>query len=741
MKPNPKSHPQSSSIPSAHQQIYAHSLRDTSPEHWHPLSEHCEQVAILAAEFAKPFKSEHWAYLIGLLHDIGKARASFQSYLLHCNGLEDPNYDGSEHSHSGVGAVLAKQKLKHCWPVFAYCVAGHHAGLPDWTDGETPNGSLNYRLQEEENILNEPPLQQYIASNSTFLENPSLLPPWKFMLSDVSFWIRMLYSCLVDADFLDTEAFMDSTRAKNRGKYPTLPELADKFFAALNDKETVAPKTPINKLRASIRQACEAAALYSTGIFSLTVPTGGGKTLSGTAFAVRHALQHNQRRIIYVIPYTSIVEQTADVLRSFFGADNVVEHHSNFEPNRDTRQDDLATENWDAPIIVTTNVQFFESLYACRSSRCRKLHNIANSVVILDEAQLLPENLLLPCIEALKQLSANYGTTILLSTATQPSLPGLENVREIIPSDLDLYQQLKRVTIEIPEDLNACRTWEEIAGELKKYPQVLCIVNSRKDCYALHAIMPPDTIHLSALMCGAHRSEIIKAIKDKLSAGEPIRVISTQLVEAGVDINFPVVYRAFTGLPSIAQAAGRCNREGNLPGLGKVVVFMPPEPSKVALLRKSEDTMRDLLAADLDVESPESYPKFFEHFYKKLVDMGKNFDDWLTLNASYMQFQFREAAAKFRIIDQISLPIIIRYKCNGKLIESLIAAGPKRDIMRRLQRYTITLPRGMILRLKEKGFIEEPHNGVFIQTMSSLYNNKTGFDVFRDDLNPEELML
>ncbi|NLB68141.1 MAG: hypothetical protein GX804_00405 [Lentisphaerae bacterium] len=315
-------------------------------------------------------------------------------------------------------------------------------------------------------------------------------------------------------------------------------------------------------------------------------------------------------------------------------------------------------------------------------------------------------------------------------------------MHEIIPPDLKLYKQLKRVSIELPPDLTTRQTWEEVAHDLTEHEQVLCIVNSRKDCHALHKLMPPDTIHLSALMCGAHRSSIIAYIKDALAMAKPIRVISTQLVEAGVDIDFPVVYRAFAGLPSIAQAAGRCNREGNLaPALGKVIVFMPPEPSKVTALRKAEDTTLDLLSNDLDIDSPDSYPSFFEHFYNRQNDLGASFHDWLSKDAYDLQFQFREAATAFRMIDQSSVSVIIRYANNDSLINSLITVGPKRNIMRGLQRYTVTVPRSMVVSLKQKGFIEEPHDGIFIQTIPSLYSLETGLDIFRDGLTVEECII
>ncbi|MDR1708627.1 MAG: CRISPR-associated endonuclease Cas3'', partial [Candidatus Accumulibacter sp.] len=508
---------------------YAHSLKNQSEEKWQTLENHATSVAKQAGEFAKIFASSEWAWLAGMLHDLGKVRKSFQDYLRRSNGLLDDGYDASDHSHSGAGAVWANNNFPKKGRIFAYCVAGHHAGLPDWIGGETPGGALAVRLEEEKAILQEAAVAHWLKEQEPSYKDVRLSPPWKFSESDVSFWIRMLYSCLVDADFLDTEAFMDANRASARSQYPKLVDLAGRFFEKLDEKQRQSDDTEVNRIRAEIRAACEKAAELRPGLFSLTVPTGGGKTLSGTAFAMRHALAHGFDRIIYVIPYTSIIEQTADVLRSFLGEENVVEHHSNFDPEKDTQQSRLATENWDAPVIVTTNVQFFESLYACRSSRCRKLHNIANSVVILDEAQLLPPRLLLPCVETINQLVAHYRVSMVLSTATQPVLPGLKSTEITLP-EMDLYRRLKRTEIEIPQDRLVRQTWEEIAVELQDHEQVLCIVNTRRDCRDLHSMMPEGTIHLSATMCGEHRSCVIADIKAKLSAGSPIRVISTQLV-------------------------------------------------------------------------------------------------------------------------------------------------------------------------------------------------------------------
>ena len=566
----------------------------------------------------------------------------------------------------------------------------------------------------------------------------------------------MMYSCLVDADFLDTEFFMAPERSSIRAFGQPLDVLASVFFSRLDETQRKAPNTGVNRIRAEIREACEQAADAAPGLFSLTVPTGGGKTLSGTAFAFRHALRNGMKRIIYVIPYTSIIEQTADILRDILGPDNVLEHHSNFDPDKETKQSRLASENWDAPVVVTTAVQFFESLHACKSSRCRKLHNIAESVVVLDEVQLLPTNLLLPCSEAIRQLVSRYRTTIVLSTATQLNLPGIdpEAVREMVPPSLDLYHRLKRTTIEFPLDRNARKTWDEIAVELSGFDQVLCVVNTRKDCRELFDRMPKGTVHLSALMCGEHRSRVIHEIKGRLAAGAPIRVVSTQLVEAGVDIDFPVVYRAFTGLSSIAQSAGRCNREGRR-DTGRVVVFMPPKSSPRGELLQGEYALGDLLQrpGGVDPDDANAFPDYFRSLHARVQDLGSAFEALLgvpvpagfrngpTHRAQPLQYQFREAAAAFQMIPDASVAILVRYGGNEKLLDELRVAGPHRTLMRRLQRFAVGVPRGALASLLDRGFIEEIHPGLFVQTSPSLYSETTGFDLFRDGFTPEENML
>ncbi|MBL8152087.1 MAG: CRISPR-associated endonuclease Cas3'', partial [Blastocatellia bacterium] len=528
----------------------AHVKQSNSTYYVHELSEHLKGTANLASIFASNFGNSDWGFLVGLWHDLGKYQADFQRRIKHHSGYDpEAHLEGSvgKVDHSTAGALYAIKKLGKLGHIVAYMIAGHHAGLTDWKSEESGQSSLAYRLEKKE--LLDKTLAADIPEEILNPPKPTSKPKQGL---DIAFWIRMLFSCLVDADFLDTENFMDDRKAALRSGYPTLEELFERFDCFMQNKINNSLQTPINQIRRAIFSECEAAAESDSGLFSLTVPTGGGKTLSSMAFALRHALKHKKRRIIYVIPYTSIIEQTADIFREIF-ADAVIEQHSNIESSRETVRSRLAYENWDAPIIVTTSVQFFESLFSNRTSRVRKLHNIVESVVILDEAQLLPPDYLLPILHTIKELQQNYGVSFVICTATQPALEkretadfsfsGLSNVKEIISEPTELHQKLKRVEVIVPQDISRQKSWQEVAQELQQYSSVLCVVNSRKDCRELFSLMPDTTIHLSALMCGQHRSEMIRHIKSLLKSGQNVRVISTQLVEAGVDLDFPVVYR------------------------------------------------------------------------------------------------------------------------------------------------------------------------------------------------------
>lgn len=726
----------------------AHASRDQNGN-WRPphdLAEHLREVGTLAEEFASRFGAD-WAGITGRWHDLGKFRPRFQSYIRLASGFEaDAHIKGEagKAPHSTAGAMLAIDRFGTAGRVLAYLIAGHHAGLADWFGGlEVRLADPRSRAELDESLAEQPPAD--ILASGGFSPDLRAIPGGK---NGFALWVRMLFSALVDADFLDTERYMDPDKFAQRNSWPSIEQLAPLFSAHMKKIAANAKPTGVNAQRSDILRQCRAAAPREPGLFSLSVPTGGGKTLSGMAFALEHAQIHGKRRVIHVIPYTSIIEQTADIFRSIFG-DAVIEHHSNAEsdPGKETLASRLACENWDAPIIVTTNVQFFESLFASRTSRCRKLHNIVDSVVILDEAQLLPPEFLQPILDVLNLLTRHYGVTVVLSTATQPALStreyfdaqqnlrGLENVREIIDDPDALHSALERTDVHLPVDWQQPTEWSQLAEVLATHESALAIVNTRKDARALWEAMPQGTLHLSALMCGAHRSRVIAELKQRLEDDIPTRVVSTQLVEAGVDLDFPVVYRALAGLDSIAQAAGRCNREGRLSRKGKVVVFIPPKPAPPGLLRQGENACRSVLR---DTPHPPLFRKniarYFEELYYGIpLDMG-GICDLLTVDGGELAVGFRSAADKFRLIDdEDSIPIVVRYCREGSQNEHfdqwfaiLRRDGPQRWLMRKLQRYTVNLYRRLASPLLERGDIEEILPGLYAQVADGLYDETLG---------------
>lgn len=738
----------------------------------HLLSEHLNSVARIAGEFASEFGNKDWAEFAGYLHDLGKYNPDWQKYIRRKTGYYDENAhienNRGRPNHSTAGAVLPFVKFNNspAAKLLAYVIGGHHSGLPDWI------GQLDNRIYDKDGELNTADLDkispikeatEFISKNIP-TSTPSIIKNQKNDSKEqLHMWIRMLFSCLVDADFLDTEKYMSDAM---RGGYNSIEQLKTKFDNYIQTKKSDAE---LNKKRNAILNQCIQKSKLQPGFFSLTVPTGGGKTLSSMAFALNHALHHNKKRIIVAIPYTSIIEQTAKVFKYgsdideeielrknkgnfLFGEDQVVEHHSNIDPDSETSKNRLASENWDAPIIVTTNVQLFESLFANKTSTCRKLHNIVNSIIILDEAQMLPPEYLKPILSALKGLVKYFGVTVLFMSATQPALKGtigtepvsftgIEDVTEIIDDPEELAKDFKRVNIHFPENLNNKSDWEDIAEQLEEYNQVLCIVNTKNDCRKLHSLMPEDTYHLSTFMCGEERSEKISEIKNKLKNGETIRVISTQLVEAGVDIDFPVVYRALSGLDSIAQAAGRCNRENKLPEGGKVVVFVPPTQSPSGHLQKAEGACKAIIRNKNYQEfTPNLYTEYFKYFYSNLNTFDKaDFEARLVKNANDFTFAFKEFAEKFYLIDSHKQQSIIVWYENTKtgrsslpLIEQLKFAGSSRDLIRKLQRYTVNVYENIFNKIKANNLIQLV-NGYWVQSDPILYKPGLGLLANDDD--------
>lgn len=721
-------------------------LKDSKTFEIQGLWSHLYGTAEFAMKFAAVFKNQEWGRILGLLHDLGKYSDEFQKYIRINSGYEEDDQKIPRTDHTSAAAILAKETYPGLWPPLSYCIAGHHAGLHNWLPEVGVSGDLSDRLTKVE-------LLDKIRKKIPFklLESIDLIPPKMADPKQMHLWIRMLFSCLVDADFLDTERFMNLDTFEKRGKYDSLSELKSRFDNHMEKMCKNAPSTAVNSFRHQILRDCIKSGELSPGFFSITVPTGGGKTLSSMAWALVHALKYNKSRIVFAIPYTSIISQTAQIYRSIFGDENVVEHHSNIVDNTDTQERKLAAENWDAPIVVTTNVQLFESLYSNKTSRCRKLHNLVNSIIILDEAQMLPPECLQPILTVLKGLVDDYGVSVMFSTATQPALTGriggsgkntfygipTESVREVVQNVDTLASELKRVDIYLPQNINETIEWSVIAEELQQHEQVLCIVNTRNQCRELHELMPKDTLHLSRLMCTAHIMDVIDEIKLRLKENKPVRVISTQLIEAGVDIDFPFVYRAIAGLDSIAQCAGRCNREGRLyekNKLGLMKVFVPSTGVPIGLMRKGADTFKELIALETQDENTLLNPKTFHDYFKLFYSKIDNFDkpdikNLLWNDAGQMKFQFATAARDFRLIDDRGeKTILVEYKEGSNLIQLLKRKGPEPWLMRKLQRYTVSVNEHDFEEIRKASLIVELH-GCWIQDYSKLYNQHSGLQL------------
>lgn len=751
----------------------------------HRLADHLQAVARLAANFAADLAraspageaSARWAELAGLWHDLGKYRPGFQRYLELSNSPDahiEGRVSGREKTHSAAGALWAIQQLNQpkrppLGHVLAYLIAGHHTGLMDW-DSSLKHEGLKDRLKKTDSQEEFKSALAAVPPEHRWILHPELPAAPQIPGGEVGFalWVRMLFSCLVDADFLDTEAHFDAGKPTHRSGFPTLAQMLTAFDAHMAAKAASAPATPVNTLRADILRQCRAKATLEPGFFSLTVPTGGGKTLSSLAFALQHAQAHGQRRIVYAIPYTSIIEQTADVFRGVFAAlgdEVLIEHHSQADaPNGkdETARSRLACENWDAPLVVTTNVQLFESLFAAKTSRCRKLHNLAGSVIVLDEAQQLPPTFLNPILGVLKLLVTHYGVSVVLCTATQPALTqtdcfdksrnvnALDKVREITDDPDHLYRQLERVRVELPPDWHSPTPWADMAERVAQEDCVLTIVNTRKTARELHRLLPEGTLHLSALMCGAHRKAVIDHIRHRLEAKRhgidryPLRVVSTQLVEAGVDLDFPVVYRALAGLDSIAQAAGRCNREGQLAEKGRVVVFVPPERPPAGQMRQAADACISVLHGQTgNPLARDLFSGYFQQFYQSVNLDEKNIAGLLKIDdRKTLGVQFRSAADAFKLIDdEDSATVVVRYAPHRETLDTLLgrllSSGPERWLMRKLQRYTVTIPKRVADKMLQQGDLTLPMPGLYVQAdTDNLYDAQLGLKLVDDVYNP-----
>ena len=710
--------------------FYAHISEDGRKQ---TVLEHLEGTARLASEFAEVFGEAQIGQLLGLAHDIGKYTLGFQRRL---NG--GPKVD---HSSAGAFEVMKLQQFPA-----SFCIAGHHGGIPDGggrgDNGEqgTLMGKLakvqsggieDYAAFKEELELPKVPLQQLIGKD----------------LSADCFFIRMLFSCLVDADYLDTERFMggkiEEGSVVNRSGWSN-PADMEELDRRLQEYISgwFPPQNELNRLRCGILEACMTKGEKERpGLFSLTVPTGGGKTVASLAFAVRHARKYRKKRIIYVIPYTSIIEQTADIFRKILGAENVLEHHSGvmYEDEGGVTEETLrkikATENWDMPVIVTTAVQFFESLYSNKPSKCRKLHNIADSVIVFDEAQMLPVTYLKPCVHGISQLVEKYNTSAVLCTATQPALEDIfrrylpnHPAIELCPEEYRKNDIFRRVTFRKAGKL----TWEELGKALNEQRQVLCIVNSRKNANQIFQMLEGEgTFHLSTLMYPEHRRQILGEIRKRLTAGEECRVVSTSLIEAGVDVDFPAVFREEAGLDSILQAAGRCNREGKRLDTESVVTIFQTENKPPQLFSIPIGAARSVLTHREDIASEEAIHEYFA----ELLDLkGEDAQDkkQILKRMESGSFPFKSIAEDFKLIENDVKTIYIPGEENKALITRLRNGEKSREFFRELGQYGVSVYRQHYDALYEAGDIEILDDAVVILANDNLYSEETGLSLEAD---------
>lgn len=750
--------------------LYAHTTEAGSIDDWELLEAHVADVAETAARFASEFHGQDYARMAALLHDLGKAKPAFQAYL----------QGGKQEPHSAEGAVYAKAVYgKFIGQILAFCIAGHHAGLANGFEtpkaGAKPATPLPKRL-ENIDCLDLPPNYPAIYEKVTDFAQPPFLA--KASVEAVNFtlpfFIRMIFSCLVDADFLETERFIRDSEGKPilRGWPGKLQDLQQKLQAHMGQFPVT--DAPLSQLRHKILTHARLAAAWEPGFFSLTVPTGGGKTLSSLSFALDHALKYDKKRVIYVIPFTSIIEQNADVFRQALkDEDAVLEHHSAFDWDQKggfSQEEEgregieklrLASQNWDRPVVATTAVQFFESLFANRTSRCRKLHHLANAVIILDEAQSMPLKFLRPCLAALQELVSHYGASIVLCTATQPALsdadgfPGKEalkksEIREIAPDPEQLYQQLKRVHAHYIGDLSN----QALADQMLDQPQALCIVNNRRQAQEIFELLGSGSghYHLSTTMYGDHRRQKLQQMRDALKEGKEVRLVATSLIEAGVDIDFPVVYRAMAGIDSLAQAAGRCNREGQLAGSGGAfyifnpdAVFAPPPELKI----NAEIGARIVADYPDDPLCLEAIHGYFRALYLSReahmdsAEIGQAaYPGILTAlaeNATKLTYPFADIAAEMRLIDSPMVPILI-----VQTSETDPGFGAPYDLVRRLevepflgkkirelQKFSVQIPATIRDRLIQQGeadyIAEDKYGSQFVKLMNqTLYKEDLG---------------
>lgn len=710
------------------------------------LEEHLRNVAEAAGQFCVPFGGEALARYAGLLHDIGKYDPAFQKYLLLA---EQKLAKQRGPDHKGAGTVLAY--MAEAAGNLAFLINGHHGGL-------AARSELGPKISERK--MNQD-VQNAIKTAKHILPELQSLPGTfmpSYLRADLEreFFVRMAFSALVDADFLDTEQHFNAGKRPERHNEWSIADLWKQFEIWYSATFAVTERNTLNSIRTEVYQHCLDAASLPPGFFRLTVPTGGGKTLSSLAFSLEHALGHDLQRIIYAIPYTSIIDQTASVFRGVFGDTQAfIEHHSDIvlqDPQSPTLSEirrRLLAENWDTSLVVTTTVQLFESLFNNGTSKCRKLHNIARSVLILDEVQMLPVQLLTPILDVLSQLVVHYGVSVVFCTATQPDFgarqgfEGVENIREIIPEQAQArhFATLRRVEYKFPA-ADETWTWEQVSARVQAEEQVLVILNTRRDATELLDILTPDDsldgtdsalFHLSTRLCGMHRKAVLEEVRRRLKHGEPCRLIATQVIEAGVDVDFPLVMRAIGPLDRIVQAAGRANREGKMPQPGTVIVFRPADGHlPKGSYRVGADITQGLLKdTAIDLHDPGLYQTYFRKFY------GHPYLDYYGIQELRRVLNYPEVAKMFRMIEDDSKPVIVKYHPSPSsdnhpvdVLLDKVKKSPGREHLRALQPFIVNLLAHEFEKAEKLGLVNEVIPGVW--EWLGKYDGKHGRGIVLD---------
>ena len=699
---------------------YAYLAHLTEDGRTQTILEHLKGTASLCSAFAAAFDAEAQGQLAGMAHDIGKYSAAFQRRL----------HGGPKVDHASAGAFecLKAQQL-----AAAFAISGHHGGLPD--GGGRGDAAGTGTFWGRINRASQRNLEDYHAWQSEFSLPHANTPAFAGTRLEGMFFTRMLFSCLVDADYTDTGAFMDNS--------PYLPASSSSMEELWRRLETYVsgwfpPKGALNMQRCVILEQCmSAGAQYGPGLFTLTVPTGGGKTVASLSFALAQAKARRMKRIVYVIPYTSIIEQTAQIFREILGDENVLEFHSGVQ--FDQQEDDASSpetapltrsvETWDVPVIVTTAVQFFESLYACRPSKCRKLHNLAQSVLIFDEAQMLPLPYLRPCVWAIAQLVRHYGASAVLCTATQPALDPIFQefapeipIREICSMAEAHWESFRRVSFQQAGTLS----WMDLAARLQQQEQVLCVVNTRRAAREVfHQLSGPGNFHLSTLMYPAHRRRILDEIRRRLRDGLPCRVVSTSLIEAGVDVDFPAVYRELSGLDSILQAAGRCNREGKRPPEDSIVTIFQGEDPPPRLFETSIGAGKIVLDHCQDVSSRAAIHTYFSTLLDLKGAEAQDAHHILPLMESEF-FPFRTVAERFHLIESPTTTVYLPLEEGAGLVELLRSGQYSRTLYRRLGQYGVSVYPQHLAALEQAGALEHLEDGSVVLRDIGLYTQTTG---------------